>query len=266
MILEIPSPPIDSFGPIRIYSLTMGLAMLAGVYISYIRYRKKYGDPKVIMDMFFITLIAGIIGARVYHLFTGYDWKSEGFKNVFNFRMGGLSIWGAVLAGALALFIQCKIKKISFLQVGDVVVPGLLVAQAIGRLGNYFNQELFGRELHSFWALKVDLDYRPFGLENVPTFHPTFLYEMVLNLFLAIVIIIAEKKYVNIRKGFSVALYISGYCFVRIFMELLRVDKATKIFNIRFNLLVSIILCLLGLTWMMYLIFSSKVKRVGPPK
>lgn len=246
-LANIPAPPFDSIGFVKIYGITMALGMGVAVIIAHKIYTRKNPGSTLMIDMFLPTVLAGIIGARVYHLFTGYDWDANGFGGVANIRAGGLSIWGAVIAGGLAVYVQCRIKKVSFLEVGDAVVPGLLVAQAIGRIGNYFNQELFGRELNAFWALKVDPLFRPIGLENVETYHPTFLYEMIWTLSLAVVIIFFQNHYKGYVIGQSIAIYIAGYCFGRAILETVRIDAASELFGIRFNLLLSVVLCLVGI-------------------
>lgn len=258
----IPAPPFDSISFVRIYGITMATGIGVGALIAHKRYSSRHNGSMAIIDMFLPTVLAGIVGARIYHLFTGYNWEDQGWSGVINLRNGGLSIWGAVFFGGLAVFVQARMKKISFLELGDAIVPGLLVAQAIGRIGNYFNQELFGRELNAFWALKVDELYRPSGLENVLTYHPTFLYEMLWTLSLAFVIVLAEKKFSWWAKGQSIALYVAGYCFGRVFLEVLRVDQATKVFGIRFNLLLSAALCCVGVIWFILLFkFNHKVRE-----
>lgn len=261
MVAFIPAPPFDSISFIRIYGITMAIGIGVGTLIAHKRYSSTHTGSTVIIDLFLPTVLAGILGARIYHLFTGYNWDDQGLAGVINLRNGGLSIWGAVFFGGLAVFIQARIKKISFLELGDAIIPGLLVAQAIGRIGNYFNQELFGRELNTFWALKVDEIYRPLGLENVSTYHPTFLYEMIWTLSLALIIVLAEKKCSWWAKGQSIAFYISGYCFGRVFLEILRVDKATEVFGIRFNLLLSAVLCCVGAIWFILLLKSNHKAR-----
>lgn len=263
LIGVIPAPPFNSIGFVRIYGITMALGMAVGVFIAHRRYSRAHDGSTAILDMFLPTIIAGIIGARVYHLFTGYDWDHEGLAGVIKLRNGGLSIWGAVFAGALAVFIQARMKKISFLEVGDAAVPGLLVAQAIGRIGNYFNQELYGRPLNAPWALRVDEFYRPLGLENTATYHPTFLYEALWCLALAGIIILCEKKLSSWSRGQSIALYIAGYCAGRCLFEYLRIDEASKIFGIRFNFLLSVILCVLGVVWFVYLEVTKHKVRAG---
>ena len=160
---------------------------------------------------------------------------------------------GAVIGGAIAVAVLAKFKKFSFLEMGDAVAPALLVAQAIGRVGNYFNQELFGRELNAFWALKVDEIYRPLGYENVATFHPTFLYEMLWNLSLALAIVLYQKRTNRWSTGQGLALYIAGYTLFRAFLETVRIDKATELFGIRFNLMFSLSLFFGSVVWLIFL-------------
>jgi len=253
ILLTIPAPPFDSFGPFKIYGITMAIAIALAVYITHKRWTAKNPGSTLILDIFLPVVISGIVGARVYHLFTGYDWDSQGITGVVNLRNGGISIWGAVIGGALAVAVLAKIKKFSFLEMGDAVAPALLVAQAIGRLGNYFNQELFGRELNTFWALEVDEIFRPSGYENVTTFHPTFLYEMIWNLGLALVIVLYQRKAKSWTKGQGLALYIAGYTLFRTFLETVRIDKATELFGMRFNLMFSITLFILAVIWFILL-------------
>ena len=235
-------------------ALSIGIAVL----ISHKRYSKKNNGSSLVIDIFLPVVIAGIVGARVYHLFTGYDWDEEGITGTIMLRNGGLSIWGAVLGGALMVAFICRRKKLSFLALGDSIAVALLVAQAIGRFGNYFNQELFGKGFDAFWALEVDPIYRPTGFENIKTYHPTFLYEAIWCLMLAVSIIVLERKISNWTKGASLATYICGYCLGRTFFEYLRIDDATKLFGIRLNLMFSATLCLLGLTWLIKLLLTSK--------
>ncbi len=252
-LANIPAPPFDSFGPFRIYGLTMAIAIAVGVLISHKRWIKIHPGSTLILDIFLPVVISGIVGARIYHLFTGYDWDEQGMSGVINLRNGGISIWGAVIGGAIAVGVLSRIKKFSFLELGDTIAPALLIAQAIGRLGNYFNQELFGRELNTFWALKVDEMFRPVGFENVTTFHPTFIYEMVWNIGLALAIIVYQRRSKTWVTGQGLALYVAGYTLFRTFLETVRIDKATQLFGIRFNLMFSASLFILAVLWLIFL-------------
>lgn len=259
-LATIPAPPFDSFGPVQIYGITMAIAIAVAIFITHKRWQSKHAGSTLVLDIFLPVVISGIAGARIYHLFTGYDWDSQGIAGTINLRNGGLSIWGAVIGGALCVVVLSKIKKFSFLEFGDAIAPALLVAQAIGRLGNYFNQELFGRELNAFWALEVDELYRPSGFESVQTFHPTFLYEMIWNLVLALVIVVYQRKSKNWTTGQGLALYIAGYTLFRSFLETIRVDKATELFGVRFNLMLSLTLCVLASTWL--IVLTKKRQKV----
>jgi prolipoprotein diacylglyceryl transferase len=261
LFAEIPAPAIDSLGFVQIYGITMALGMAIAAFIAHKRYPTWHPGSTDIMDIFLPTVIAGIAGARLYHLFTGYNWEENGVGGILNLRNGGLSIWGAVLAGGAAVYVQARMKKLSFVELGAAIVPGLLVAQAIGRVGNYFNQELFGRPLNAPWALEVDEAYRPAGYEFVSTFHPTFLYEALWCLFLAIVIIICEKKVSRWSHQATIAAYVAGYCAGRTYFEWLRTDAATELFGIRFNLMLSAVLAVLGgASLLLFLFRDSKVQ------
>lgn len=253
LLLNIPAPPFNKIGFVYIYGLTMALAVLAATYVSHVRYRARHPErseeSNPIIDLFIYVVIAGFLGARIYHLFTGYDWEEDGISGVLAIRNGGLSIWGAVIGGAIALYFLAKKRKLSFLELGDSIAVGLCVGQFIGRFGNYFNQELFGKPFNGPWALEVDSEFRPAGYEMYSTFHPTFLYEGLFCLAIAGLIIFLEKRK-NWPKGASLATYIAFYCLGRVFMEWLRIDDAQEIFGLRFNLLLSIILSVAAFAWL----------------
>lgn len=238
----------------------MALGMGVAAYIAHKRYSSWHPGSTVIIDIFLPTVIAGIIGARIYHLFTGYDWGSNGVSGIINLRNGGLSIWGAVVAGAMAVFIQAKIKKLSFVELGAAIVPGLAVAQAIGRFGNYFNQELFGRPLNAPWALEVDVLHRPFGYEMYTTFHPTFLYEALWCVAIAGGIVIAEKRISSWSNAASIAAYAAAYCIGRMYFEWLRIDKASQLFGVRFNFILSAFIAILGVVSLIVILNRYKVR------
>lgn len=254
---NIPAPSTNSIGFIRIYGLTMAIAIGVAVLIAHKRFSSRNNGSSLIIDIFLPVVLSGIAGARIYHLFTGYNWDRDGIAGTIKLRNGGLSIWGAVIGGALMVAFISRRKKIPFLKIGDCVAVALLVAQAIGRVGNYFNQELFGRELHAPWALSVDIFHRPEGFENIATYHPTFLYEALWCLTLAGIIILIERRAKVWPLGASLALYIGGYCLGRTLFEYLRIDDATKVFGIRFNLMLSVVLCVAGFVWLAKLLASK---------
>jgi prolipoprotein diacylglyceryl transferase len=251
MLSYIPSPAhgIVDIGPLQLhaYGLMLAIGVLVAAKIADVRWRRTGHDPKVIAEIAVPVVIAGVIGARVYHLFTGYKWSESGIVGAFEIWKGGLSIWGAVAGGLLAVAVISRRRHLDTLALLDAIGPGVVVAQAIGRWGNYFNQELFGRATKLPWALEIDAAHRQaagyFG--TATTFHPTFLYESIWCLLVFGTIVWLEHSR-GLRKGQAFSLYVAMYTFGRVFFEWLRVDPASRIFGIRFNLLLSAVLCVLG--------------------
>lgn len=184
--LSIPSPSIEAFhlGPLTIH--IYALCILAGIVVAYIsggrRYQARGGKQEQFEELCALAVIAGIIGGRLYHVITDhqlYFGPGRTWYHCFFIWQGGLGIWGAISLGGLAIWLYCRRKGIRFASVADSLAPGILAAQAIGRLGNWFNQELFGRPTSLPWGLEIDLSHRPAGYLQYATFHPTFLYELV---------------------------------------------------------------------------------------
>jgi prolipoprotein diacylglyceryl transferase len=256
MTAFIPSPSTNALhiGPLslHLYGLMLAIGVLAAYQIAEWRYKRMGRNPADIAGIAVVVVICGVIGARVYHLFTGYKWDTGGIKGAFQIWNGGLSIWGAVAGGAIGVVIMCRVKHIDVYPVGDALAPGLLIAQAIGRWGNWFNQELFGRPSTVPWALKIDVAHRPGRYLDRATFQPTFLYESLWCLFVFAVVIWAQNKR-PLRKGQSFMLYGAMYTFGRVYFEYLRSDPASKIWGIRFNLLLSAALCVVFTIWFLVL-------------
>ncbi len=202
-----------------------------------------------------VIVVCGVIGARVYHLFTGYDWDSKGIVGAFKIWEGGLSIWGAVAGGALGALVMAKRKRLDAIVLLDAIAPGVAVAQGIGRWGNWFNQELFGRPTDLPWGLEIDIDKRPTRYLGAETFHPTFLYESIYVVLLFFFLSWAERHF-RFRRGQTFLLYVALYSFGRFFMELLRVDPASELFGVRFNALLAIVLAVGG--FIAFLIFGRR--------
>src|ERR1700722_19025210 len=185
MLGYIPSPShgIVHVGPVQLhaYGLMLAIGGLVAAKIAEIRWRRTGNDPKVIAEIAVPVVVAGVIGARVYHLFTGYKWSEGGITGAFEIWKGGLSIWGAVGGGLIVVVFLCRRRHLDTLMLLDAIGPGVVVAQAIGRWGNYFNQELFGRPSKLPWALEIDKAHRLAAgyLGNAKTFQPTFLYESI---------------------------------------------------------------------------------------
>jgi prolipoprotein diacylglyceryl transferase len=252
----IPSPEhgIVHLGPLPLhaYGLMLAIGVLVAVKVSEMRWVRTGRDAKDFNAIVIPVVIAGVIGARVYHLFTGYKWSEGGLVGTVEIWKGGLSIWGAIAGGAIAVIFVSRRRHLDTLLLMDCIAPGLVLAQAIGRWGNYFNQELFGRPTRLPWALEIDLAHRPPGYTQYATFHPTFLYESLWCL-IVFATLLAVEKHFPLRRGQVFALYIAMYTFGRIWFEALRIDDATRIFGIRFNLLLSIVLCVVGIVWFVWL-------------
>ena len=253
MVAYIPSPAHGTIGigPLELhaYGLMLAIGVLVAATIADRRWRQAgHANSKAIAELAVPVVICGVIGARVYHLFTGYKWSEGGIAGAFEIWKGGLSIWGAVGGGLIAVVFLARRRHLDTLALLDAMGPAVVVAQAIGRWGNWFNQELFGRPSKLPWALEIDPAHRPAGYELVKTFQPTFLYESIWCLIVFATIIWLERNR-GLVKGQAFALYVAMYTFGRIFFEWLRVDPASKIFGIRFNLLLSAALCVGSSIW-----------------
>ena len=254
----IPTPSFSTvaFGPftVHLYALCILLGILAALYIGKVRYVARGGEAKTVSDLAIWVVPAGIVGGRLYHVITSPDaYFGAGGTPLDAFKIwnGGMGIWGAVALGTAAAFIIFKRRDRStnFAFFADALAPGLLVAQAIGRWGNWFNGELFGRPLHTWWALEIPRGLRPAGYEMYSTFHPTFLYESLWCLFAAACIIVIERR-INLQAGSTFLLYILFYCIGRVAWESLRIDSAHTLFGLRINLLLSLLLTIISGLWL----------------
>lgn len=253
----IPAPPFDSLelGPLnfRLYGLCIALGVLAAVAIGQRRWRRWGGDPEDVITVAIWAVPAGLIGARLYHVITDWgDKYDEGrWVEAFKIWQGGLGIPGGVLIGAIVGIIVAKRLVPKPFLLADAIIVGLPVAQAIGRFGNYFNQELFGGPTDLPWGLEVDSLYRPAEYVDVAAFHPTFLYEGLWNLALAGLIVWGSSRMV-FKPGRWFAVYVMGYGLGRLWVESIRIDEATLIAGIRVNIWMSIAIILAGLVWLLW--------------
>lgn len=255
ILANIPSPPqgVWHLGPvpIRAYALCIMAGIVVAMWIGVRRYEARGGDPDTVWDAAIVAIPAGIIGGRLYHVITDHQkYFGEG-KNpwqAFNISAGGLGIWGAVALGALAVWALMRHKGLPFAPLADALAPGVILAQGIGRLGNWFNQELYGAPTDVPWALdiyqRVDeagryapLTGRSTG-EVIASVHPTFLYELVWNVTVFALLIWADRHF-RLGRGRVLWLYVAGYTFGRFFIELMRTDEATLILGLRVNTWVS---------------------------
>ena len=234
----LPSPSANSLsiGPLelRAYGLMIALGALTAVAWSRRRHAARGGDPEDMSTIALWAIPAGLVGSRLYHVAT--DWRSfQGrWEDVPALWQGGLGIPGGLMAGVTVGVLVARRRGLSMAGAMDVMVPTIPVAQAIGRWGNWFNQEVFGRPTDLPWALEIDAAHRPSGNSEAATFHPTFLYEGLWNVVLAIFLVRIERRGV-LRPGYLVGLWVFGYGLGRLWVEALRVDQASLIVGVRVN-------------------------------
>ena len=274
LIRYIPSPPHSSFevGPLtfHFYALCIITGIAIAIWLGDKRLRAH--DPaltSVVADVAIFAVPSGVIGGRIYHVLSSpsdYFGDTGSFLDIFAIWKGGLGIWGAISLGALGAYVGLRrvgqkrpdLTLPHFLVFLDALAPGILFAQAIGRIGNWFNVELFGRPLDAWWALEVPVGKRPSALRTFETFHPTFLYEAIWCSLLALVLILLGKKFLP---GQVFAIYIAGYCLGRFFIESIRIDSANLFFGLRQNEWVSIAVGALALAY--FLRIRHKRKSLG---
>jgi prolipoprotein diacylglyceryl transferase len=271
LLAYIPSPArgVWQLGPfpLRAYALCIILGIVVAIWWGERRWRARGGQPGAILDVAMFAVPFGLVGGRLYHVAT--DWQkyfgADGNPvDALKIYQGGLGIWGAVLLGGIGAWIGCRVYRIPLPALGDAVAPPILLAQAIGRLGNYFNQELYGRETDLPWGLEI---YRRVGddgrldmMNGASTgvvdkiVHPTFLYELLWNVLVVVLLVYVDKRF-RIGHGRLFALYVAGYCFGRFFIELMRADEATKIAGIRINSFTSAVVFLAAIA---YFVFATK--------
>ncbi|MBC6830878.1 prolipoprotein diacylglyceryl transferase [Corynebacterium sp. LK29] len=256
-LANIPSPPqgVWQLGPLplRGYAISILVGVLVGIYWMQRRYAARGGDPELVLDIAIAVIPAGIIGGRLYHVAT--DWEKyfglgANPADALKITNGGLGIWGAVALGVLAAWAVAKWRKVPFAPVLDAAAPAIILGQAIGRLGNWFNQELYGGPTSLPWGLEIYQRVDEFGRvapvtgtstgEVLAVVHPTFLYEMVWNVLACLVIVWADQKF-KMGGGRVFALYVAAYTLGRFFIELMRVDDATLIFGVRINNITSLV-------------------------
>ena len=241
MLGFIPSPSSGSvhLGPfqLRAYGLCIALGVWAAVAVSARRYRARGGDPGLTTVIAVWAVPAGIIGARIYHVITDYELyftKGGHPLNAFKIWDGGLGIWGGIAAGVLVGAWVAHRRGAPLPVLFDCVAPALALAQAIGRWGNWWNQELFGRPTTLPWAVEIAPSHRPVQYAHYATFHPTFLYESIWDLCVVGIVLLVERR-LRLRQGSLLAVYVVAYTFGRFFTEWERVDFAHKIGPLRLN-------------------------------
>lgn len=259
MFLSIPSPSQSQFevGPLtfHFYALCIILGVIAAVLIGNKRYVNSGGKPGVVGDVAIFAVPAGIVGGRIYHVLTSpekyFGVGGDPVSALFIWE-GGLGIWGAISLGFFGAYLAYRRNPnnsgIAFAKFADALAPGLLVAQAIGRWGNWFNKELFGKPLDAPWALEIPLIYRPIGYSNFATFHPVFLYESLWCLLVAI-ILLRSQRLIKAFPGSTFAAYVALYSLGRGVIEMIRIDDANLILGLRLNVFTSILLFISASTY-----------------
>jgi len=266
-LASIPSPDSSTIelGPISIhfYGLTLLVAIAAAVAIGGIRWTRRGGDWDLIFRVAVWGVAFGIVGARLYHVITSWDELPDEWYGPFAIWKGGLGVWGGIGLGVIVGAIVARRSGASIARLADCVAPALLVAQAIGRLGNWWNQELFGGPTDLPWGLEIGVDNRPIEYVDQATFHPTFLYEALWCLAAAGVLLAVERRF-RIRPGGLFALYVLLYSIGRFWIETMRIDPSHELAGVRLNVWVAgaaIILSAAFFAW-----WQKTWKRgTGPP-
>jgi prolipoprotein diacylglyceryl transferase len=251
---SIPSPPEHTWHlgplPVRAYALAILAGIVAAIWITSKRWAARGGDPDDVLDIAFWAVPFGIVGGRVYHVISTPDpyWGPDGdpVRALYVWE-GGLGIWGAVALGAVGAWIGCRRRGVRLPAFADALAPGLLVAQAIGRLGNWFNQELFGAPTTLPWGLEISAEVieqlnatTGTSFAEGTLFHPTFLYELLWNLAAAGVLVWLDRRY-RLGHGRVFWAYVALYTLGRVWIEMLRIDTAEHVLGLRLNVWTSIV-------------------------
>jgi prolipoprotein diacylglyceryl transferase len=252
---SIPAPVANTWQlgifQIRFYALFIILGIVLAVAVSALRLAKRKGNAGLSIDIGLWAIVLGIVGARFYHVVThlnDYFGAGKDPISALYIWQGGLAIYGGLLFGALGAYIGCRIAGVKFFAYADALVPGLLLAQAVGRWGNYFNNELFGIPTDLPWGLEISVGNpaKPVGLPDSLTYHPTFLYESIWSLLGIAVLLWAEKRF-NLQWGRMFAAYLMFYSFGRVFIESIRLDPAYVLFGVRLNVWSAVVAFAIGL-------------------
>ena len=269
LLASIPSPHSGVFHifgrPIHMYGLMLLLAIVAAIWLTWVRWKRLGGDPDLVLRVAVWGVAAGIVGARAYHDVTSWDQVPDHWWGPFAVWQGGLGVWGGILLGCLVgAWIVHRARASVFLFM-DAVAPGLLLAQGIGRWGNYWNQELYGKPTSLAWGLKIDIEHQgdiPLKDQGASAYHPTFLYEFIYDTIGAGLLIFIGWRF-RIRPPALFALYVSYYCFGRFFDELLRIDPAHHFLGLRINALVSIVVFVISTGFFIWWQFMRRESAPG---
>jgi prolipoprotein diacylglyceryl transferase len=243
----IPSPAhgVVHLGPIplRGYAFCIIIGVFVAAWLGGRRWVARGGKAGTVADIAVWAVPFGLVGGRLYHVITDYELyftNGKDWVDAFKIWQGGLGIWGAIALGGLGAWIACRRRGIALPAYADAIAPGIALAQAIGRWGNWFNQELYGRPTKLPWGLKIDAAHRPANTPDIATYQPTFLYESLWCVGVALLVIWADRRF-RLGHGRAFALYVASYTVGRFWIEYLRVDNAHHILGLRLNDWTSII-------------------------
>ena len=248
----IPSPDQGTWYlgpvPIRAYALCIIAGVVVAIWLGERRWVARGGRAGTVGDLAVWAIPLGLVGARLYHVLTSAElYFAEGQDpwDAFKVWEGGLGIWGGIAGGALGSWIGARRAGVVLPAFADAVAPGVVLAQAVGRWGNWFNQELFGRPTDLPWALAIDAGNRPEGYSQFETFHPTYLYESLWNVGVALLVLWADRRF-RLGHGRAFALYVAAYTVGRLWIEHLRIDDANMLLGLRLNEWTSIVVFVLA--------------------
>ncbi len=264
--LPSPSSGVWQLGPVpvRAYALAIILGVVAAVLIGERRWVARGGTKGLVTDVATLAVPGGIVGARIYHVITSPDRYLDDPVAALYVWQGGLGIPGGIAGGFLVAWLVLRRRGIAKGAFADAVAPGVVVAQAIGRLGNWFNQELFGRPTTLPWGLLVDPDNAD-AVAGAVAYHPTFLYELLWNLAVAAVVIWADRRF-RMGGGRVFALYLALYAVGRMWIEALRIDEANRLLGLRLNVVVMGVVLVGALTYLVVRRRERREEQVEPPQ
>ncbi|WP_344262732.1 prolipoprotein diacylglyceryl transferase [Streptomyces sodiiphilus] len=259
ILASIPSPGTSEIHlgplPLRGYALCIIVGVFVAIWLGGRRWVARGGRAGTVADIAVWAVPSGLIGARLYHVITDYQlYFGEGRNPVDAIRIwdGGIGIWGAIAGGAVGAWIACRRRGIPLPAMADAVAPGIALAQAIGRWGNWFNQELYGRPTDLPWAVEIDNNV------DTGTFHPTFLYESLWCVGVAVLVIWADRRF-RLGHGRAFALYVAAYTVGRFWIEYLRIDEAHEFLGLRLNNWTAVVVFLAAVA---YFVISAR-RRPG---
>ncbi len=280
-LANIPSPDrgVWEIGPIpiRAYALCIIAGIILAIWWGERRWIARGGTAGTVIDIAVFAVPFGLVGGRLYHVAT--DWhryfaEDKNPLDALRIWDGGLGIWGAIALGAVGAWIGCRVKGVPLPAYADAIAPGIVVAQAIGRVGNYFNQELYGGPTDLPWGLELyrrvneagdDDNLNGVAVNHIPALgspvHPTFLYELIWNLLVAALVVWVDRK-LRLGHGRAFAVYVMGYTLGRTWIELMRTDEATHVFGVRINVWVSALVFLGALAY--FVLARSRGEREAP--